>query len=576
MFSLAMLWVVIIFVATLVALIYYHDKTARIFGLALCALYLSGAATTDQLLASFSNPGLVTLILLMICSVALEKTDFLRVMASKVIQPSYRQTLFRLFGSTVLASAFLNNTAVVSSLLSPVKNNPYHPASRLLILISYFSIIGGTLTLIGTSTNMIVNSLLIDAGYPSLSFFDFTLVGLGVVIGCGAMMLFCSSYLPKSELTVEQPSDYLIDAKITAYSPLIGKTIEENGLRHLESLFLVELVRGGRLISPVAPSEVLKEGDHLIFNGDVNKLLQVTQIKGLQLFEDDARLLKSNLTEVLVKPDSYLIGKTLKSTGFRAKFNAAVVALKRDGQKISGKLGEVVIQSGDFLVLAVGHDFHTRKNLLNNFVMVSGVEPDQVLEGSKGRFALMAFITAISVSALGLVEFFQALVALIAVYIFSGCLTGQEILRRLPVQLWLIITAALLFSQAANTSGLYELMSHWLNEEALGLSPWWALCLVYIVTWLLTELVTNNAAAALMFPIGLGIANSFGVDPMPFVMVVAFGASASFISPYGYQTNLIVYNAGQYKLADFARLGVPVALLYGVIVMTLIPMVYGF
>ena len=574
-----MLAVCLLFFSVIGCLVFRIVSVARIFGLALCVLYGLGLVSTNDVLASASNPGVVSLVLLMLCSLAIEKTSYIRMLGVRLIKPGLLSTRLRLMFTTVLSSAFLNNTAVVSALVAPIKNNPHHAPSRLLIFLSYFSILGGTLTLVGTSTNMIVNSMLIDSGLPALGFFDFTLVGLALVCACGAVLLLMRpafNALPKVQ---ESASHYLMDAQVDSGSPLIGKSIERNGLRNLDGLFLVEVVRDGRMISPVSPDEVIEERDHLIFNGSVGKLEQLLKMKGLSLFANKPSsrmqdVMSSNLSEVLIRPDSHLVGKCLKSAGFRAKFDAAVVAIKRDGESVSGKLGEIELKAGDFLVLAVGADFHSRHNLSNNFVFVSGVEPDHILSDGQGRLAIAGFAAVITLAATGLVELLQGLVLLFALYLLTGCLNRQEVLRRLPVQLWLIITTALLFSKALVSSGVFSIIASQVSDALISMPLWMVVLAIYIVTWLLTELVTNNAAAALMFPFALGLASAMGTDPMVLVMTVTFAASASFVSPYGYQTNLIVMNAGGYRLQDFVKTGWPAALVYGVVVVTLVPLVY--
>ncbi|WP_406611030.1 SLC13 family permease [Agarivorans sp. JK6] len=572
--SIQAILVLVIFIGTIASLIRYQQYPAKIFGGVMLLLFVLDLVSSDQLLASVSNQGLMTLVLLMLCSIALEKTRLLRVLAASIIKPSLRSTWLRLYSTTVLSSAALNNTAVVATLLAPIRNNPYHSASRLLLPLSYAAILGGTLTLIGTSTNLIVNSLLLESTGESLGFFDFTLIGLVAVVACGFTLAFFSRYLPDHKREENHYHRYFIDAKIQADSALIGKSVEENGLRHLESLFLVEIVRDGKLISPVAPTEVMQQADRLIFSGDVTKVMQLNQFSGLQTFADSNGLLGSNLTEVVIRPESMLVGKSLKGAGFRARFDAAVVAIKRDGERVSGKLGEITLQAGDFLVLAVGADFKSRTNLSKNFIVVSGVEPDTRLNGASELIAIGGFVLAVGAAAIGLVSLFKAMVVLLGGLIFFRCLTPSELVRRFPKEIWLIVASALALSQAMHNAGLVELLEALFNG---GLSGQWfmlSLVAVYLLTWIFTELVTNNAAAALMFPLAYGLANALGANPMTFVMTVAFAASASFVSPYGYQTNLMVYNAGRYSLRDFVKLGLPVALVYGLVVLVLVPIVF--
>ncbi len=565
-----------IFALTIIGLIIFQSSPVRVFGGTLIALIGCNLVTKAQLLGSIANPGLVTLILLILCSLALEKTRLLRVIASKIIVSNYLSTWIRLFGITTLFSSILNNTAVVATLLSPVRNNPNHFASKLLLPLSYASILGGTLTLIGTSTNLIVNSMFIEKNGEGLSFFSFTAVGALLVVSCGVVLFFSSRCLPNIAQKKVNSAGYFIDAKVVEGSELVGRSVEANGLRHLESLFLVEVVRQGRLISPVAPSEIIQSNDRLIFSGEVTKLLQLSQFSGLEIFAEKNGSLDSNLTEVVVKQESIIVGKTLKAIGFRALFDAAVVAIRRDGEQVSGKLGEVVIQAGDFLVLAVGEDYRTRTNISKNFLVLSGVEPEPRINGWRAWLSIGGFISVIALSAFGILDLLEGLVLLLGSLVFTKSLTTNELVRRLPIDIWLVVSSAILLSNALVNSGVVDILSSVIGQFDETKYIYISLIVLYLMTWLMTELVTNNAAAALMFPIGYSVALGFGVDVMPFVMTVAFAASCSFVSPYGYQTNLMVFNAGNYKLIDFIKVGLPVSLMYGAIVIIMVPIVFPF
>ena len=568
--------ILVIFAGTIGGLLLFQNRVATVFGVVILLLFGLDLVSQPQLLSSFANPGVATLVLLIICSKALEKTRVLRWLAAKIIVPSYGGTWWRLFGISTLASALLNNTAVVATLLAPIRNNSYHHPGKLLLPLSYAAILGGTLTLIGTSTNLIVNSLLLDTDTPPLSFFSFTAVGALAMVTCGVTLALMSRFLPERQLETDNYQAYFVDAEVQPDSALIGQSVEANGLRHLESLFLVEIVRDKRLISPVSPAEVIQSNDRLIFSGDITKVFQITQFSGLELFADANGLLGSNLTEVVIRPGSVLTGKTLKHAGFRALFDAAVVAIRRDGQAVSGKLGEVVLQPGDFLVLAVGEDFSERRNLGKNFIVLSGVEPEARLKGRREYLVFAGFLLAVLLAATGTISLLKGMVMFLGALVLGNCLSVNDIVRRLPVRLWLIVSSALALSHALANSGVMATMAGRLELAGDAGQAFTALCLVYGVTWLLTELVTNNAAAALSFPLAYGIAQNLGVDPMPFVMVVAFGASASFISPYGYQTNLMVFNAGRYRLRDFAIIGLPVSLAYALVVLTAIPFFFPF
>lgn len=565
--------VILVFISTVVGLICYQKHPKRVFTFALLTLYLSSSISTDELINSFSNQGLITLMLLMVCSTAIEKTRVLRYVAKLIIVPSYNLTWIKIFGLATVSSSMLNNTAVVSTLLSPIRNSQHHVSSKLLIPLSYAAILGGTLTLVGTSTNLIVNSLVIEEGFNSLGFFDFTYIGLPTAACCSVVMYLMRNKLPVNIKKPETYNQYLVDYCVNNDSNLIGKTVEENGLRNLDSLFLVELLRGNHLIGPVAPYEVLQSGDRLIFSGDIGKIMQLQHYNGLSLFAEESGLPLSNMAEVLVRPESILVGNTIKSVGFRALFNAAVVAIKRDGESLSGKLGSITIQSGDFLVLATGGDFKKRKNINKNFIFLSGIEPESMLGGFKEWGVILGFLFVIFGSAFGAFSLFKGLLFFLSALVLSNSLSQADIIRRMPIDIWLIVSSALCLSQALKNSGAVSMLHDFFSHSDT-LTPVLALILIYIATWLLTELVTNNAAAALMLPIAITTATSLDTTVEAFIMAVAFAASASFLSPYGYQTNLMVFNAGQYKINDFFRQGLPVAFVYGVVVIFMITFIY--
>ncbi|WP_244813338.1 SLC13 family permease [Vibrio sp. B1FLJ16] len=564
-----------LFLLTIAGLIKYQSKPENVFGILLLALFSCGFVTNEQVVKSFANQGILTLVLLMVCSLALEKTRLLRLVANFIIKPSYRGSWFNLFVFSSLSSAVLNNTAVVSAMLAPIRSNTHHSPSKLLIPLSYAAILGGTLTLVGTSTNLIVNSMVVELGMPALSFFEFTAVGCLLVVGCGLTLFVVSRYLPDRPQLVKEVDDYFIDTKVVEGSTLVGRSIEENGLRNLDSLFLVQIQRGKQLITPVVPSEVIQVGDRLLFSGDIKKVTLLNHFSGLESFANQNGLPLDNLSEVIVRPDSSLVGKTLKRVGFRALFDAAVVAIKRDGENISGKLGEVILKPGDNLVLAVGEDFKSRHNLTKNFFFVSGVQTERTLSQPKEWLAVTGFILSILLSAVGVVPLFKGLLLFLGILLLTDTLKPNEVLQRLPIQIWLIISSAILLSYALNNTRATELIELGIRNYESIFTPFIGLCVVYVLTWWLTELVTNNAAAALMFPIAMSLATSLEVEPISYVMAVAFGASASFISPYGYQTNLMVYNAGQYRIADFVKVGLPVSIVFGLITVFGLAIFYG-
>ena len=563
-----------IFLLTIGALIVSKQRPSFIFSMATLALLLCGAVSIDTVLDNATNQGLITLLLLLIVSHAIDKTALLKRIARKLIIQNYTTSFLRLFGISFFASALLNNTAIVASLIGSVKQNQYHAASKLLIPLSYAAILGGTVTLIGTSTNLIVDSFLIEQGHPGFAFFDFTLFGLTAGLICGALLFVLKDWLPQINPLTENNSGYLLEAEVALDSELIGQSVEENHLRNLPELFLVEIVRNNQIISPVTPDEVIYANDKLIFSGNVQKVEALSHIKGLHLFAEYDGLLREALTEVVISNRSSIIGKTLKKVGFRALFDAAVVAIKRDGETLSGKLGEITLQSGDFLLLATGQDFQQRNNLAKHFFIVSEQKISRKLSSTQDWLTIGGFLGVVTLAALELVPLIIGLLFFLALLVFLDVTSYGEVKRNLPLNLLLVIVGALTLSSGLVNSGVITLLTENLREILLATSPLTALIALYITTLLLTEFVTNNAAAALMFPFAWALIETMGLPVMPFALAVAFAASASFITPYGYQTNLLVHNAGNYRYMDFVKIGLPISMLYSVIVLSLLNWVY--
>jgi di/tricarboxylate transporter len=294
------------------------------------------------------------------------------------------------------------------------------------------------------------------------------------------------------------------------------------------------------------------------------------------LFALDEGLLSSNVIEVVVMPNASIEGRTLKQSGFRSLFDAAVVGMRRGGKRLSGKLGNITIQAGDSMMLAVGPDFHDRKNLDKNFAIID----DEVVGARVGPIqnycVTGGLLAVIALASFDLVPLIKGLAFLLVGMLIFGIVRGAELRRRFPFELWLIIASALTLAQALNNSGLVALIAGSFHSNLAGLGPYAAIIGVFLFTLLLTELMTNNAAAALSFPIAFGLAESYGLSHMPFVMAVAYGASASFLTPYGYTTNLMVQNLGGYTLGDYFRAGLPLSIAYGITVILLIPVFFPF
>ena len=564
-------------VATLIVmLIFSRLSPALLFTAAMAACVLVGPIDMKTVMSKATNEGLVTLLLLLMVSLGLERLPWLLALSNRAVKGSLPKTLLSLSGMTMLFSAFVNNTAVVATLAGTLRKNPYHAASQILLPISYAAILGGTLTLIGTSTNLIVSSFLEDVTGEGIAFFAFLPVALPAAIAGLLAMLLMHKVLPRSGEDGLPFNEFLIEMVVGDDSRLIGRTVAENGLRDLGELFLVELVREGRLLTPVSPGEQLESGDRLIFSGDVSKVGILERFHGLRSFAIDQGLLGTNLTEVVLLPGAAVIGQTIKESEFRSRFDAAVVGVHRDGERLSGQLGNITLRAGDSLMLAVGPDFQKRSNLSRNFLVVDSSVASHSLSSGKSLAVAAGMFMAVGCSVLGWVPLATGLMFLLLLMLALKLFSTAELRRRFPFEMWLIVSSALAISQAVMDSGLMGSALVMLSPLLASVPPLVMLILVYLLTLAMTELITNNAAAALMFPLGYSVAIATGLDPMAFVMAVALGGSASFLTPYGYTTNLMVQNLGGYTRVDYLRFGWLVSLTYSAVVLILLPRVFPF
>lgn len=564
----------LIVASLILALIFSRVAPALVFTSAMAACVAVGSIDLQTALDKATNEGLITLILLILVSVGLERLPWLIDLAQRTVDRSLPKTLLNLSGMTMLFSAFVNNTAVVATLSGALRKNPYHAPSQILLPISYAAILGGTLTLIGTSTNLIVSSFLEDITGEGIAFFAFLPVALPAALAGLLALLLMHRVLPAVDQAEVRINEFLIEMMVDDDSQLIGKTISENGLRDLGDLFLVELVRGGRLLTPVTPSERLAAGDRLIFSGDVAKIGTLDKFHGLRSFALDEGMLGSNLTEVVLLPGATVVGKTIKQCDFRSRFDAAVVGLRRDGERLSGRLGDIALRAGDSLMLAVGSDFLKRGNLSRNFLVIDGDIVSHRLPLTKSLGVGAGLMVAIAGSILGWFTLATGLMFLLLLMLALDLFSAAELRRRFPFEIWLIVASALAIAQAVMDSGLMTIMMASLSPVIAAVSPFVLLLMIYALTLALTELMTNNAAAALMFPLSYALATSAGLAPMAFVMAVALGGSASFLTPFGYTTNLMVQNLGGYNRGDYLRFGWLVSLAFSSVVLFLLPRVF--
>lgn len=572
-------WVVLLsIVGLLVLLISGLVRPAIAFSTLAGSYVLLGLIDTQTLLMQYTNPALATLLLLLLISLALERSPLLDWISQRLLNGHPRLATAKLMGTGALLSAFLNNTAVVAAFLGAISRQRTIAPSRLLIPLSYASILGGITTLVGTSTNLVVNSFTLSSGGFELGMFQFSLVGVPVALITFIVLLWRSQTLPHHQL--EDTADklaYFLAADIQQGSELIGKSIEANGLRSLEGLYLLEIERQGRLISPVGPEEILQAGDTLVFTGEVGKVQALQRFPGLKLFGNHANdLLATNLVEVVISHESELAGKTLQNVDFRSMFNAGVVGIRRGEKRLEGQLGKIPLRVGDCLLLAVGSDFRQHRNLDRNFHLLSGSFTRPRLNRIESGLTIAGFATVISLAAVDMLPLFHGLLLLLGGLLLGRVLSLAELRRRFPFELWLIIGSALALAQGLENSGAATLLAQGMQVLFSGHGIYAAFIGCYLLTLLLTETVTNNAAAALAFPVAWSTAQAFSADPLPFIMAVAYGASACFLIPYGYQTHLMVYSPGRYRISDFLKIGLPVSLAYSAAVLIITPLVFPF
>lgn len=560
--------------ALLLLLVSGKFRASLLFGGVALLYYLLGYLDLKTFLGSYTSDSLVVLVLLLLVSIAVEKSAVMSYASKFIIGKSYYFSLFKLGVIVSAISAFLNNTAVVASFMGLIKNNKFQNPSKLLIPLS-FSIVGGTMTLIGTSTNLIVNSFVMQNGLESLKIFDFFAVGFCISLGVMIVLMLFSKLLPNYTAKEQEISKYLISAKVLPNSPLIGKSIEKNGLRKLEFLFLIEIIREGRSLSPVSPDEIICKEDQLVFSGDVAHLETLKEFKGLEIGKQNPKIKDLKLVDVIITPNSNLIGKSVKEANFRTKFDAGIIALKKGSQNIS-KIGSSILSAGDRLILSVGKDFKTRDNILKNFYIISNINKLQKLNKTQSFFIVFGFLSVIALSALGVFSLLKALIVFLFVLLVFKFLKFDEIKRRFPLDIFIIVGSSLAITKVLVESGLAQDFANLIISVFGQYGVYGSFIGIYLLTLLLTEMITNNAAAALAFPIALATAQNLGVSPMPFIFAVAYGASCGFMMPHGYQTHLMVTSMCGYKTMDFVKIGFVVSLTYSIIALSLIPIFFSF
>jgi len=573
-----------------VLLVMEVQKPSLILVGALLALHLGGVVTMNDAFAGFSNQGMLAVGALFIVAYALQSATAFEATVERMLgRKPGRGVYFRLMVPVAAASGFLNNTPLVASLLPVIKRwckKNDQPPSRFLIPLSYATIIGGTCTLIGTSTNLVVHGLMLDHGMQGFSFFELAKVGLPLaVVTISYFALLGYKLLPerKDSLTTFADSmrEFVIELKVQAGYPNLGKSVEEANLRNLKGLFLFEIIRNGEEIAPVAPDDRIQLDDRLLFTGLPETIYDLLQTPGLELIEKggfDVRNLDSDTHttfEAVLSNSSPLIGQTVKECNFRTKYEAVILGIHRNGYRIMKKVGEIELQPNDTLFILAGREFGSRWYGSTDFSLVSNSVHRYSKPKFKGNLALFLMLCMVGSVTFGLTSSMLLAAALTAgVMIVTNIISAADARKAIDFDVLLIIAASFGIGKAIEHSGLAELIA----VHLLGaVSVWGILGIiagVFFLTSIYTELITNNAAAALIFPVVLAIAQKMQMDPLPLMVTLAIAASASFATPVGYQTNMMVYNPGGYRFMDFLRTGSVMNVLSGIVVTAVVYGVY--
>ncbi len=556
-----------------------------VFG-ATFTLLLTDVIDTDVAFSGFSNSAPLTVAALYVLARGAQKTGMLTAMTSRLLgDGTGRQAMTRFLVPTAGASAFFPNTPLVAMLIPDVlgwcRRHGVSP-SKYLMPLSFAALLGGVVTVLGTSTNLVISGLL-DAEPDSapLSVFELTPIGLPVAVIGTALLLLVGERLVPARLTPPesaevQAREFSMTMQVIAGGPLDGSTVADAGLRDLQGVFLVQIDRNESVVSPVAPDRRIDGGDVLTFVGNVEEILDLQRRKGLRSTEQEHVLAvdspDTRFFEVVIGRSSPLVGSTIRDSGFRGTYQAAVVALHRSGHRVAGKLGSIRLRNGDTLLLLAKPNFRRNWNDKRDFLVVAPVGGESPAATSKAPIVAAVTAAVILLSATNVVPLLEGAILGAAALIVTRTLTFVEAREAIDLDVIILIASAFGLGGAMDATGLAQRIADGLSTAFGGFGSAGVIFGVVLATAVLTELVTNNAAAIVMFPIAIASAAAAEVDPRAMAIAVAVAASASFLTPIGYQTNTMVYGPGGYRFLDYARVGAPLTatVLVGTTIMTTI------
>lgn len=550
-------------------------------------LSASGIIDANLALAGFSNTGLITVVAMFVVAAGIHHSGGVDLVVQHLLRSprSVRSAQARIAVPVSLLSGFLNNTPVVATMIPAVhawsRKIGISP-SKLMMPLSYSAILGGTLTLIGTSTNLVVNGQYQElTGEAGFSVFSITAVGLPVaVIGLAAMLLVLPRMLPdrKDQQKFGSMREFTLEVAVAFDGPLVGKSVGEAGLRELERLYLVEIERDGSVVTAVPSEERLCGGDRLVFAGDTQAISDLLRINGIvpSVHDDEPSLSKDRaercLVEAALSPQSDVLGLTIRDARFRDRYGAVVLAVARGGERVSGNLGNIRLRPGDVLLLEARPAFISRQRYNKDFLLINDLGTETPRH-DRAYVSWGILVVLVGAAALGWLSMLNAALLGAGLMIASGCCSVGQAQKAVDVPVILTIASSFALGGALQVTGAAELVAAQILSVSAG-HPLLTILLVYLAVSVLTEVITNNAAAVLMIPIVLSMTASLGVEPEPFVIAVMMAASASFATPLGYQTNTMVFGPGGYRFMDFVRIGLPFNIFVGLVTVVVIALVY--
>jgi di/tricarboxylate transporter len=583
-----MLFAAVVILLVLVGLVREVASPAAVLLGGLAVLVLGGALPVEHAFAGLASPATISIAGLFIVARAVRDHVGLDAVLARLLgdgSRSERRVLMRFVPPVMLLSAVANNTPIVAvgaPVLRTWAERHGVAATRLLMPLSFATILGGTLTLIGTGTNLVVSALLTEAGHAPLGFFELTPLGAPVAAVGGAVILWLAPrVLPDRRTPHEQLAshrrDYSVHLVVEPNGPLDGLTLAEAGLRDLPAAYVASVDHGEGSLGPSGPETVLRGGDELVLVGGIESVQELLRRPGIREAEhaQTRRLLgeEHRLVECVIATGSDLVGRTAKDVAFRGRYGAAIIAIHRAGKRISGKLGTVGLRAGDSLLVLSEPAFVERWSQHRDFALLipHAVEGSADDGGVRRWIAIITFVGMVVLAASGLIPVVHAIIVACAVLVATRTLSFGRAIAAIDVDIVLIVSAAIGIGAAITATGLSAALADSLTGPAIA-SPLATIVVVVVATMVLTELVTNVAAAALMLPVALDLASLTGTDPRGLALAVAVAASASFLTPLGYQTNTIVYGVGGYRFTDYWRLGLPVTIvtIIAIVVVTMV------